>query len=68
METMTRPKFAALAGGQHVDGCIIFDHGPDPCGHSSRHHEVNDKSVRYTLSPYPVFDSITITRLGPKRV
>ena len=65
METMTRPQFAALAGGQRVDGCIIFDRGPD---RAAIHHEVNDKSVRYTLSLYPVFASIRITRLGPKRV
>lgn len=27
MEIMTRAKFAALLGEQHVDACFVFDHG-----------------------------------------
>jgi hypothetical protein len=65
MEIMTRAKFAALPGEQHVDACIVFDHGPD---RAAIHHDIKDKNVRYTLSLYPVFDSISITRLGPKAV
>jgi hypothetical protein len=65
MEIMTRGKFAALPGEQRVDACIVFDHGPD---RATIHHDVRDKSVRYTLSLYPLFDSIRVTRLGPTHI
>jgi hypothetical protein len=65
MEMMTREKFAALPGEQRVDACIVFDHGPD---RAAIHHEVRNESVRYTLSLYPLFDAIRITRLGPTRI
>ena len=60
MDIMTREQFAALPGDQHVDACITFDHGPD---RAAIHHEIKNASVRYTLSLYPAFDSIRITRL-----
>jgi hypothetical protein len=65
LDLLTRTEFSALAGGLRVDGCIVFDHGPD---RAAIHHEIKDKSARYTLSLYPVFDSIRITRLGPEGV
>ena len=61
LDILTRAEFAALAGGLHVDARIIFDHGPD---RAAIHHYIKDMNVRYTLSLYPVFDSISITRLG----
>ena len=65
MDLLTHAEFAALAGGLRVDGCIVFDHGPD---RAAIHHEIKDKSVRYTLSLYPAFDSIRISRLDPEDI
>lgn len=65
MEAMTRAEFAALPGEQHVDAYITFDHGAD---RAAIHHDVEDASVQYTLSLYPAFDSIRITRLIAPRL
>jgi hypothetical protein len=58
---MTRAEFAALPGDQHVSAYITFNHGPD---RAAIHHDIKDASVRYTLSRYPTFESIRITRAG----
>jgi hypothetical protein len=65
MEEMTRAEFAALPGEQPVDAWIAFDHGPD---RAAIHHNVKNAGVRYTLSLYPAFDSIRITRLIAPRL
>ncbi len=60
MKKMTNTEFASLPGAQHVDVYITLDYAP---GHPTIHHNVRDASVRYVISQYPRFHSITLVRL-----